>query len=176
MATLPPIDPRRPAEDAFKSKLDTSVANHLTKKVDENRSMLRELNESLPSLIRTQTDSKIKDSMQQMLFEIDGLKSDAVSMGKDVVGLMKWKAQGQVTCRDDLVAAIWISAFLGLSESGRYDSFERLVATAHWCGEAFSSAQRQLNVKKFAREYLNKYLSIFIKFFSTSGSECSKYG
>ena len=154
MATLPPVDPRRPTEKALQSDVDLS--NQLSKKIEENRSMLRKLNESLPSLIRDQTDTKIKvykDSIQQMLLDIDGLKSDAVSVSKDVVGLMKWKAQGQVTCRDDLVASVWISAFLGLSESARYDSFERLIATAYWCSEAFSSSQRQLNVKKFACKY-----------------------
>ena len=157
MASMPPVDPRRPTG----TRQNPEELNYLTKKADENRSMLRELNESLPNLIRDQTDVKIKDAMQEVLFEIDGLKSDASTVSKDVIGLMKWKAQGQITCRDDLVAAIWISAFLGLSETNRFDSFERLIATAYWCGESFASAQRQLNVKKFASECKSEFINYY---------------
>ena len=116
---------------------------------NNNKKAITDLSRNLPDMIRSQVDLKIKEEMDKMTVETDTLKELFNGIEKNVIELLKWKAQGWVCHRDEVVGFKWASAMLALTNSDNSASFENLIAVCLWAKRAFFSAKRQENVKRF---------------------------
>ena len=116
---------------------------------ESNKKAITALSESLPGLIRTQTSAQVKQDLETVMLELDRLKDYYSGLEKTSIDLLKWKNAGLVCHRDELVGSKWASAVLELTNSDNSASFERLVAVCLWARNAYYSASRQENVKRF---------------------------
>ena len=109
--------------------------------------------EELPDLVRRSVALRVETDVKSVSDQLASLKEYFDGLEKTNIALLKWKNQGLLSYRDDLVGMRWAEAVLDLNNSDNSTSFEKLVSTCFWCCHAFNSAARQDNVRRFLGEY-----------------------
>ena len=100
-------------------------------------------------MVKREVALRVELDVRKLSDQISNLKDFFSGLEKTNIELLKWRNQGMVSHRDDLVGMRWAGAMLELNNSDNSASFEKLVSTCMWCCQAFSSATRQDNVRRF---------------------------
>ena len=140
-----PTDPRKSSDNRVEKAVSASEAN---------KKAITALSTTLPELIRSQAGARVKEDLVSYRDELDNLKDYFAGMEKTTTELLKWRNAGLVCHRDEVIAIKWANSVLELTNADNQASFERLIATCMWAVEAFNTAARKENVKKFLSKFL----------------------
>ena len=112
-----------------------------------------DLSKNLPGMIRSEVDTRVQADLDNVMVELERLREFFNGLEKTNIDLLKWRNQGLVCHRDEMVATRWANAVLELTNSDNSASFENLISICMWAKLAFHSAKRQDNVTRFLGEF-----------------------